>query len=304
MSKDYLTGVIDIGSNTIRLNIYRPKKNNDNYKTVISKKTFAGLSAYIIDGKLTDAGIQKTVKILNKIARIIEDLEIDQTYAFATAAIRNAKNEAEVVKILEAETGLSIEVISGEKEGLCSYTGLTLDLGPIDAGYVIDIGGGSTELTLVQKGAYVSTLSIPEGSLSLHRSFVRHIIPSVDEYRMIKSYVVELLSQSPLPHSDQRRAYGVGGTIRAVGNLTQELNHKATNSEVSLAEIEDLSLRYLTQDIESLKTVFKVTPERLHTQLPGMIILQEVMKALACSNLIISRNGVREGYLYNKQKEA
>lgn len=303
MSKDYLSGVIDIGSNTIRLNLYRPKKNDEDFKTVVSKKTFAGLASYLIDGKLSQAGIEKAAKTLKKFKRIIDDLEIDEYYAFATAAVRNASNVKQILKEIEDASGIQVELVSGEEEGYYSYLGLCLDIGPFEEGYVLDIGGGSTEVTLVRKGAYVSTVSIPEGSLSLHRSFVKDIIPTVEEYRLIKSYVVELLERYPLPLAASNKAFGVGGTIRAVGNLAQEINQKPTNNRTSLAEIEDLSLRFLTHDSESLKTILKVTPERVHTQLPGMIVLQEVMKTLACSKMTISSNGVREGYLFNKQKE-
>lgn len=303
MSKDYLSGIIDIGSNTIRLNLYRPTKNADGVKTVVSKKTFAGLASYLIDGKMTQAGIQKASKTLKKFKRILDDLEIDEYYAFATAAIRNASNVREILEKIENESGIRVELVSGEEEGYFSYLGLCLDLGPFDEGYVIDIGGGSTEVTLVRKGEYISTSSIPEGSLSLHRAFVKDLIPTIEEFRLIKSYVVELLERYPLPLAASNKAFGVGGTIRAVGNLAQEINNKESNSETTLAEVEDLSLRFLTHDSASLKTILKVTPERVHTQLPGMIILQEVMKTLACSTMTISSNGVREGYLFNKQKE-
>lgn len=303
MSKDYLSGIIDIGSNTIRLNLYRPTKNADGVKTVVSKKTFAGLASYLIDGKMTQAGIQKASKTLKKFKRILDDLEIDEYYAFATAAIRNASNVREILEKIENESGIRVELVSGEEEGYFSYLGLCLDLGPFDEGYVIDIGGGSTEVTLVRKGEYISTSSIPEGSLSLHRAFVKDLIPTIEEFRLIKSYVVELLERYPLPLAAFNKAFGVGGTIRAVGNLAQEINNKESNSETTLAEVEDLSLRFLTHDSASLKTILKVTPERVHTQLPGMIILQEVMKTLACSTMTISSNGVREGYLFNKQKE-
>ncbi|WP_019134240.1 hypothetical protein [Kallipyga massiliensis] len=303
MSKDYLSGVIDIGSNTIRLNLYRPTKNAEGFKTVVSKKTFAGLASYLIDEKMTESGIQKASKTLKKFKRILDDLEIDECYAFATAAIRNASNAQEILKNIEKESGIRVELVSGQDEGYFSYLGLCLDLGPFEEGYVIDIGGGSTEVTLVRKGEYISTSSIPEGSLSLHRAFVKDLIPTVEEYRLIKSYVVELLERYPLPLAASNQAFGVGGTIRAVGNLAQEINQKEGNGQTTLAEIEDLSLRFLTHDSSSLKTVLKVTPERLHTQLPGMIILQEVMKTLSCFDLTISQNGVREGYLFNKQKE-
>ncbi|MDO5040719.1 MAG: hypothetical protein Q4D95_01370 [Peptoniphilus sp.] len=293
-------GIVDIGSNTIRFNIYNDNKGK--YRVVSSKKTFAGLSSYVEDNKMTEEGIKKVVKILNKFKKTIEDLSIDEYYIFATAAIRNVENSTYVLSRIRKETNLDLTLLSGKMEGFCDFLGVKADI-DIKDGYILDIGGGSTEIILVQGGEYIDSISLPEGSLSLFKKNVRGIVPSLNEYYSMQYQVSNLLMECPIPVVNTRNMYGVGGTIRAAGNITQELHSKDNNKNITLNEVEDLTLRLIKQDRETLRVTLQVTPERIHTQVPGMVILTEVMKMFNIGEVEISKNGVREGYLYLKQKE-
>ncbi len=293
-------GIVDIGSNTIRFNIYNDNKGK--YRVISSKKTFAGLSSYVEDNKMAEIGIKKVIKILNKFKKIIEDLSIDEYYIFATAAIRNVDNSTYVLDQIRKETGLDLTLLSGKMEGFCDFLGVKTDIN-VQEGYILDIGGGSTEIILVHEGEYIDSISLPEGSLSIFKKNVSGIIPTFKEYYAMKSQVSNLLKEYPIPIVNTRNMYGVGGTIRAAGNITQELHSKDTNKNITLNEIEDLSLRLIKHDRQALGVILQVTPERIHTQVPGMVILMEVMKMFNIGEVEISKNGVREGYLYLKQKE-
>ncbi|CDZ74251.1 Hypothetical protein ING2D1G_0050 [Peptoniphilus sp. ING2-D1G] len=293
-------GIVDIGSNTIRFNIY--SENKGKYRVVSSKKTFAGLSSYVEDNKMTETGIKKVIKILNKLKKTIDDLSIEKYYIFATAAIRNVDNSKYVLGRIRKETELDLTLLSGKMEGFCDFLGVKTDI-DVKEGYILDIGGGSTEIILVKEGEYIDSISLPEGSLSLFKKNVSGITPTFKEYYSMKSQIFDLLNRYPIPIVATRNMYGVGGTIRAAGNISQELYLKDSNKNITLNEVEDLVLRFIKQDRKALEVILQVTPERIHTQVPGMVILIEVMKMFNIGEVEISKNGVREGYLYLKQKE-
>lgn len=294
--------VIDIGSNTIRFNIY--KMNKKKYKTISTKKTFAGLSSYVEDDIMSDFGINKAIKILKKYKKIMNEFEIEDYFVFATAAIRNAKNSKDIIKRLEDETSFKLDLLSGKMEGFCDYHGLLMerDIKGEDA-YIVDIGGGSTEIIYIKDGEYVDSISLPEGSLSIYKKNVASIIPTFEESYIIEEQVTKLLKEYPIKIEKVDKLYGIGGTIRASGNISQEFYGKDTNKHVSDQELEKLILGFINNDPNLLKKTLQIVPERIHTQVTGMLILRRVLKLLDIKDIDISKNGVREGYLNLKLKE-
>lgn len=302
MERNKMYGVVDIGSNTVRFNVYRNDKSK--YKVVVGKKSFVGLSAYIRDGAITEAGSERLHKIVARIGTSIRDLDLENFYLFATAAVRNASNGRDIVKSIKKETGLKIEILSGREEAYCDYVGAMDEKNQkIDDALLVDIGGGSTEIIRVKKGVFEDSVSLPEGSLSLYSTHVSTVIPRIEEYREMKSYIGDLIERSRFKACGAREMYGIGGTIRATGEIAYDLFHKGNESVTGLRETENIIRRLLLQDPETLKSQLKVAPERVHTQVPGMIILREVMKKYGMKEINILENGVREGYLIRKKKD-
>ena len=100
-----MRGVIDIGSNTIRLSIYKVLE-NEQIIHMFHNKTFVGLAAYVDEfGMLSDKGINKAVEVLNEYREIIDIIELDTIYPFATASLRNVINTDEALKAIEEQTG-------------------------------------------------------------------------------------------------------------------------------------------------------------------------------------------------------
>ncbi|MGO1580548.1 MAG: Ppx/GppA phosphatase family protein [Peptoniphilaceae bacterium] len=293
-------GVIDIGSNTIRFNMYREQKKK--YKVISSKKTFAGLSSYVEEDELSKAGIKKVIKILKKFKGIIEEFDLDETYIFATAAIRNVSNSKEVVEEIKEATGLDINVLSGELESYCDFLGASLEK-DIEEGYIIDIGGGSTEIILINKGKYNDSVSIKEGSLSLFKKFVSEIIPSPQEVDSMRYYIANILNDYPIPVYKTNNFYGIGGTVRASGNIAQEVFEKDTNKHIYVTDAQNLIEKFVNRDSKTLHKALQVSPDRIHTQVPGMIILDEIMRRLNMGEVEICKNGAREGYIYLRREE-
>ncbi len=289
-------GIIDIGSNTIRLNLYLVKENKE-IVSLLNKKTVAGLSTYINDGHMTKKGADKLIRVLKNYLNICNHFEIDGVFSFATAALRNAKNSKEVLEYVEKSVNHKIDLISGEKEAHFGYLGIKKDFN-LNTGYIIDIGGGSIEITIVEKDKIIFSKSLKEGHLSLYKKYVSRIFPTEKEAKAISKDIKKLLKINKVPRLDKSYPfYGVGGTIRATGNVSMEIFDLPSNSYLQIDTVKKLEYKLKKVDPKIMNTLLQVVPERVHTITPGVIALLEIVKYLRASEINISRNGAREGYL-------
>ncbi|WP_196604882.1 Ppx/GppA phosphatase family protein [Pectinatus haikarae] len=295
--------VIDIGSNTIRLVIY--KIENGSYTVLLNKKEMAALASYVNDNMMSAAGIDKACHILLIFKKIAGDLNIEEIHAFATAALRNISNSEYAVKEIEDRTGLKINVISGKTEATLDFIGAARTVS-LTSGLLIDIGGASTELVAYEEMKIKQAISLPIGSLSAYRKYVMHFFPNKDEQKKIRGKVLQLLdkqeSQSFAP--DYPDICGVGGTIRSTKDVYNSLFGLSLQNRNMRAEyINGIIKPFLSKkskthiDRRTLDTLLDIVPDRIRTILPGMIILETLITRFNAKSILISRAGVREGYL-------
>ncbi len=289
-------GIIDIGSNTIRLNLYLVT-DNKSIVSLLNKKTVAGLSTYINDGQMTKKGADKLVRVLKSYLSICNHFDIDNVFIFGTAALRNAKNQKEILDYVEKSINHKIDIVSGKDEACLGYLGIQKDF-DVNTGYIIDIGGGSVEITIVKDENIVFSTSLTDGHLSLYKKYVERIFPTEREAKKIAKHVRKLLKENKVPKLKKSYPiYGVGGTIRATGNIAMEIFDLPSNSLLQVNTVKSLEKQLKRVNPETMNMSLQVVPERIHTITPGVIILLEIIKYLDASEINISRNGAREGYL-------
>ena len=283
--------VIDLGSNTIRMNVYRLR--NGKFRLLFSKKATAGIVSYVKDGRLNREGICEICSTLESFKKVLEHLQIEQCSVFATASLRNIDNTEEVITQVKKKTGMKICLISGEEEGRLSFRG-KLDRSTAKDGLFIDIGGGSTELVRFAEGKAQSSCSLPIGSLNLYNRFVHDIIPTAQERKEISLYVEGALLSSEVKPEGKLLA-AAGGTARAVEKLLLRSGALERKGEaISLSQLEQLQL---LSGSDAAHMILRCKPDRIHTLIPGFLILKGVMQHFGCEQLKVCRNGIREGYL-------
>lgn len=291
-------GIIDVGSNTIRLSIYECE--DGRIKLLMNKKEMAGLAGYIQDGILSDEGVAAAGRILQEYHALLHNLGISECHVFGTAPLRNIVNTEEAVEALYTSTGISIDVLTGMEEAELSFQGAALGGGK-DSGMLADIGGGSTELVLFQDGAVRSGGSLPVGSLSLFTKYVSGLFPTKEERKAIKACVEDALARTALAPEEQTHLVGVGGTIRAVGKLCNDrAGADPENRDIPAEEIISLYHGLKKGDRATLRQILRSAPDRVHTILPGLIVLKTVLKAFQVKTISVCRYGVREGYLLKR----
>ncbi len=291
-------GIIDMGSNTIRLSCYRVA--NQDFYPVFHNKHMAGLASYVEDGKLSKKGIAKAIDILNDFKNITHSVGFDDVFVIATASIRNVSNTNAIIEEIMERTGFRVQVLSGEKEAELDFIGATHCISE-EEGIVVDIGGGSTELVFFKDKKIERAVSIPVGSLNLFSEHVERILPKKKEILEIREKIRQQLYQSDLPQVKRDIVLGVGGTNRATGKLYNEFyDMKLENTIVPCADITKLIDQFMDDKSEVGKQILKIVPARMHTIIPGMLIMDEIQKLYHCKTMKISSWGVREGYLIEK----
>ena len=292
-------GVIDVGSNTIRLCIY-DVSGNEIYP-MLNNKTTAGLAGYVKKGKMTKKGIQKACDVLNKYREMMEHFPLKELFVFATASLRNISNTDEALQTITAETGLSIDVLTGYQEATFDFIGAAHSIN-LDRGLLLDIGGGSTELLVYERGEIQNAVSLTFGSLSMFSNYVSGLFPTKKEKKEIEDVVKKELKKIKfLNNKTFDNVIGIGGSIRAAKNMNNYIFEKSKDNSVIIAEdVPKLLKQFRGNENEVLKTVLKVSPDRVHTLIPGMIVMNAVCEYVECKDIIMSPYGVREGYLYQK----
>lgn len=292
-----LHGIIDIGSNTIRLNVYRVE--DEKVNVVVSKKEILGLISYVKKGKLTGKGVKKLVADLKEMKDLLDLLNIESYHFFATASLRNIKNSAEVTQIIRDRVGIEVDVLSSEEEGELSFYGSLATIKE-DNGILFDLGGGSVELVLFQDKKITEKRSIPVGSLKMFDEYVSQMIPTREEGEQIKERVHQELEKTGLKETIPYMC-GVGGALRAVKHLLVDLELKKPKEDLmDVKLLKQLETELKHNDKPTYNKILHVKPARIHTLVPALLITDELTTYFGCEKLQVSKYSIREGYLYRK----
>ena len=288
--------VIDLGSNTIRLVVY--EETNAEFHALFTQKFTAGLAAYLQDGMMTPEGIRLICTTLQRCKMLLKEFTPCTTLAFSTAPLRNIRNTQEAIDQIYAETGYSVDVLTGLEEAYLDYYGVQREL-PVESGLLFDIGGGSTEiLTFAHDGTGVIE-SVPIGSLNLSKKHIAKLFPDKKERDAIRLQVQKSLKRHKLNHLPPYETLcGIGGTARTVLQLLQAMKVILPAQRTFTAEQFRKLKKFLwKKDSAAMEILTQYCPDRLHTIFSGILILETLILQSRCTTVYVCKYGVREGYL-------
>lgn len=294
------TAIIDVGSNTIRMNLYTIEQARASL--MISTKASAGLASFISSDHMEPGGMDRLISVLAEFQTIAKSLHIDSIHVFATQSLRGIDNASDVIKQVETRTGLKITLLSGSEEARLSFLGS--QAGKLaDQGVFCDIGGGSSEVVVFASDQIEQAESLPVGSLNLYNRFVVSLIPTPDERKAMEQEIQKLLKQD-LPHPkplERAVMFASGGSARSAKALLVQLGRmKAGDIFIDAGQLGTL-LDFLQKDPDqSIKMILKLSPDRVHTLFGGMLILYALCQWFGCCKIRVCPNGVREGFLNEK----
>ncbi|MBP3040443.1 Ppx/GppA family phosphatase [Bacillaceae bacterium Marseille-Q3522] len=295
--------VLDIGSNSARMTITKIDKFG-NYSVVAHEKAMVRLSEKMgPESILQESAINRTVKALKTFNQKISQYENIDIRVVGTAAIRRAVNQKSVLERVKKEAGFDIEVISGEQEAYYDYLGVERTL-PVVNCVIIDTGGASTEIILVQNGRAVELISLPVGSVTLSEQFLEKDVISAKSLFELMTYLDKLLgSVWWLRKGTNLPIVALGGSNRTIAKI--EMRKKGNNLLGSFHgyKMSDLDVFHVFSDVisknlEERKKINGLSKERADIIIGGMAPFITLMRLLDSDRLTVSQFGLREGIFF------
>lgn len=298
-----LFGVIDIGSNSVRLVVYQGLGRNP--QTLFNEKVLCGLGRAVGQtGRMGKGAVQRAMSTLSRFALLCQDMELDHIEAVATAAVRDAENGPEFVAEVERRFGFRVKVLSGKKEARLSALGVISGM-PDAQGIAGDLGGGSLELIQIADGDLLQRVTLPIGPVRL---LGEENMTDADRRKGIRA---ALGSVGWLAENKGGNFYLVGGSWRAIARLymahTRSPLPILQGYTFSAREGRDFCRALARQHFESLRQItgLSLIPDRRVEVLPlAAEILDQIIGLIKPRRLTVSALGLREGLLYNQLNHA
>ncbi|MDP1643605.1 MAG: Ppx/GppA phosphatase family protein [Phenylobacterium sp.] len=285
--------VIDVGSNSVRLVIYRLEGRA--IWTVYNEKALAGLGRDMADtGRLSPEGVEVAVGALRRFRAILQDWAPDDIIAVATAAVREAEDGPAFAEFIRAELGLPLRVLTGEEEAYFAAAGV-LAGHPVARGLVGDLGGSSLELVRVGPDGPAPGITLPLGPFALGAPRPLAVEPT-------RHLIADSLS--PIAGSlGASEFHAVGGAWRNLGLLHMIMTdyplRVAHQYEMSRTEALDLTRFVVRQSRSSLERIVGLSKKRYETLPYAALVLETLIEQLGLERIVISAFGLREGLLWD-----
>jgi exopolyphosphatase/guanosine-5'-triphosphate,3'-diphosphate pyrophosphatase len=288
-------GVIDVGSNSVRLVVYRI--DGRAMTPILNEKVMAGLGRDIASsGFLASDGVDAALRALRRFATLVEALQIKDVFAVGTAAVREARDGRAFAERVQRETGISLRVLSGDDEARLSALGVSAGA-PDAKGLVGDLGGASLELVEIGPKGVGRGETFPLGPLTMMRG-------DEFDYDRISRQVAETLERTKLLGKRGGDFYAVGGAWRALGRIDIALtNHPLGvlhHHEMSRGEVLKVVEAVRRQSKRSLEKLEEAAAKRAETLPYAAVVLEHVMLAGQFDRVVLSAFGLREGVLLER----
>lgn len=292
-------GLIDVGSNTIRLVIFEIDA-NQTITELQNIKTPARLVQYLDEDQIMKKdGIEVLLEALESFTEIAHRYHIETMISVATAAIRRSKNAQSILKLVKDKTDLDLKILNEEEEAFFGNYAVRHTMGLRD-GVTIDIGGGSTELTLFKDKQVVKSHSFPFGVVSLKTQFFdgkEHndpkAIKKAENWVREQMATLDWLSEVNVP------LIGIGGSARNIADVFQRQSNYpiAGIHEYTMKESELVDTFQLLAD-SSMKQLSKLdglSEDRKDIIIPAGIVFVQLFHYMDSSEFALSTRGLREG---------
>ena len=288
---------IDIGSNAVRLLI--KCLNDESSEELLSKVQLVrvpirlGEDAFM-KGRIGKKKSKKLISLMRAYKELMEIYDVSNYRACATSAMRDADNGLELVQAIEEEVGIKIEIISGREEAQLISQDLIngADIDSEATFLYVDVGGGSTELNLVQHGELLQSHSFNIGTIRQLSGKVEQ-----EEVRLFESFLAQIKESY-----GKVQVVGSGGNINKLLRLGAPAERAKVNSlkYVNLQGVYDELVKYTS---EERMIRFRLKPDRADVIIPAAEIFLLVGRIICCEKIIVPTKGLSDGIIESIYKE-
>lgn len=290
---------IDIGSNAVRLLIMSvsPDDPTETYsKQVMIRFPLRLGQESFVSGKIPEEKAKQLIRLMKAFKHLIKAYDVTEYRACATSAMRDAKNSKEIVKETMKETGLKIEIIDGQEESSIIYESHFADELNKELNYIfVDVGGGSTEISLIANGELIQSKSYNIGTVRLLNDKVKN-----EEFDLLHADLAELKEQYTI-----NDIIGSGGNIVKLNALAQVRKDR----KLSVTALETLNETLKQYSVDELIEKYKLKPDRADVITYAADIYIDVAKSVGAKHLIVPKVGLIDGIIHQllmdwKEKES
>jgi exopolyphosphatase/guanosine-5'-triphosphate,3'-diphosphate pyrophosphatase len=290
-------GIIDVGSNSIRLVVYERKSRAP--LPVFNEKVMCGLARGLdATGRLNPDGVEMALANIDRFHTLAHNMKVESLDVLATAAVRDAADGAEFMRALAGRPGIESHIVSGHDEARYSGYGVICGI-PDAAGVMGDLGGGSLELVALHGGQLGASTTLPIGPLRLMSSGKsdpsRAVLEAIEGVRWLREETGETF-------------YAVGGAWRSFARLHMEQAgyplHIIHHYEIAAEEARAVARLIAVQSARSLEKMPGVSRRRVDTLPLACLALDRLLAVLKPRSVVFSAFGLREGFYYSRLSEA
>ncbi|MYH67027.1 MAG: hypothetical protein F4152_00150 [Dehalococcoidia bacterium] len=291
--------VLDLGSNSARVVVFDHPIPGV-VETIAEERLDLRLATELDhDSLLSERGVATTIDAVAEFAGFAREAGASSIKVVATAAIRSARNRAELLARAHAELGLAIEVLDGAEEAELAAVGALHGL-PIRSGVIVDVGGGSTEVARVIAGTIVGAWSFPLGALGASAEWLTDDPPTRKQVKAMRRMIADTLAtNAPSRLDGGEELIATGGSARPLARLAQRqtdyplpLPHGYSLDRGALRDVNAFLMAHTAaerSDIDGVRS------GRADSIVGGAVILDELMGHLGADRLTIAAGGLREG---------
>jgi exopolyphosphatase / guanosine-5'-triphosphate,3'-diphosphate pyrophosphatase len=293
---------VDIGSNSVRLKIAQLQGHRlraiheDREVTRLGEGVFSS-------GFLSPESMAETVKVLRRFHRAIQQMAADTVRVVATSALRDARNSQAFLEWVRSATGWRVEIISGVEEARLIHLGLVSSR-RVDRSttLMIDLGGGSCELTVSRGGQIRDTVSLPLGAVRLTNELLAHDPPRKGELKRLRGFIAREVGRvaSRIAKARVRTVIATSGTAAALAAAAAHLRSRGPNRTrpaVSRAEMSRIAKRLARLPVESRRKIEGIGPRRAEIIVAGAMVYHELLDHCRLRGFRFSPLGLRDGIL-------
>ena len=293
---------IDIGSNSVRLKIARVVGHR--LQTVLEDREVTRLGESVFrSGILAPEAMDATVKVLRRFHRAVQDAGADQVRVVATSALRDARNSSAFAAWVRSATGWKVETVSGLEEGRLIHLGV-LSGSRLNTTRVmlIDLGGGSCELTVSDRGHIREMVSLPLGAVRLTEEFLHHDPPTaVEIHRLLVNIGDEVdRVKGRILAAKVKWAVATSGTAAALAAAARVVDAESRRSKgkpISRQAVVRLAEHLTSLDLKARRKLPGIGPRRAEIIVAGACVYAELMERCKLGSFRYSPLGLRDGLL-------
>jgi exopolyphosphatase/guanosine-5'-triphosphate,3'-diphosphate pyrophosphatase len=290
--------IIDLGTNSVRFDVHQLGPGNKTRQLHREKLMVRLGQGVFLDGKLDAQAIRRTLEAFGSFQRTAKILHSDKIIAFGTSALREAVDSAQLLKGIRSKTGIEVRVISGAEEARLIALGiLAHEKAPKGKFGLIDIGGGSTEISIVRGGEILNSESFPLGTARLQQVFLKSSPPkSPDAVKQLRRYIKSVLLPPLLADGWPKvpELIASSGTARALARIVQD-DSSARSFET--AQLSRLVRTMSTMTTTQLLGLPQMEAKRVDMILAGAVLMEECLEALSVRRVRITDFSLRDGIL-------